>query len=339
MTVRHALGSYEIRLSTIPDSIKGLPENVRFITDQHVFDLYSGFLEGRQALVLSPGESAKSLESFGVCLSWLAETGSSRGTTVVALGGGVIGDLAGFVASAYMRGVPFHQIPTTLLAQVDSAVGGKVGVDLPEGKNLAGAFYPPVAVEVCPDALRTLPQRQLRNGMAEVLKYAFIMDPALLAIVPDPLSVGHADLGAVVLRCLELKAGVVEEDEHERTGRRAILNFGHTVGHAIEQVTGYGPVLHGEAISIGMVVESALGEEMGVTQAGTTTWVRDELVKHGLPATHESLQEGDALVAAMLRDKKASDGKLAFSLLTRLGECKLVPNVPEELVRSCLSNV
>jgi 3-dehydroquinate synthase len=323
MTVTHASGSYKIGLTTLGDSLGRLSYDCRIITDEHVYQLLSEKLDGGKCLVLPPGEGSKSIECFSQCLSWLAASGATRRTVVVALGGGVMGDLAGFVASAYMRGVPFLQIPTTLLAQVDSAVGGKVGIDLPEGKNLAGAFYPPVAVDICPEALQTLPQRQLRNGVAEVLKYGFIMDPGLLQEMPDPLSSPvHSDWGKIILRCLQLKADVVEQDERETTGVRAILNFGHTVGHAIEHVTGYGPVLHGEAISIG--------------SPGTAGAVKRELIKHGLPTTHPSVKSPDPLIAAMRRDKKASGGNLAFSLLTGIGECKLIPNVAEEAVRSCL---
>jgi 3-dehydroquinate synthase len=337
MTVRHSSGSYEIRIAALAECLSQLPAGTRIITDEHVWQLYGRHLQSQKCLVLPAGEGSKSIDCFAQCLSWLAGTGATRQTTVVAFGGGVIGDLGGFVASAYMRGVPFRKIPTTLLAQVDSAVGGKVGIDLPEGKNLAGAFYPPIAVDICPDTLQSLPQRQMRNGMAEVLKYAFIMDPPLLDAVPDPLvAAADSNWSEIVLRCLRLKAYVVEQDERETSGLRAILNFGHTVGHAIEQVTGYGPVLHGEAISIGMVAEAVLGEQIGVTVLGTADRVRQELQRHGLPTSHEVLNFPDPLIAAMRRDKKATSANLAFSLLTRLGECKLISNASEEAVRSCL---
>src|SRR5205807_1069483 len=193
-------------------------------------------------------------------------------TTIIAFGGGVIGDLAGLVAALYMRGVPYVQIPTTLLAQVDSSIGGKVAVDLAAGKNLAGAFYPPKEVLIPLDALRTLDKRQFRNGMAEVWKYAFIADKDLLgtlkAKVPN-CSNNVNNLKGIVQRCIEIKKGAVEADEFETSGARAVLNFGHTVGHAIESATGYSGIFHGEAISIGMVAESYLGEELGVTEAGT----------------------------------------------------------------------
>jgi 3-dehydroquinate synthase len=252
---------------------------------------------------------------------------------VIAFGGGVIGDLAGFAAASYMRGVPLIQVPTTLLSQVDSSVGGKVGIDLPEGKNLAGAFYPPAVVHICREVLDTLSERQMRNGMAEVWKYGFIMDPKLLPQLPPKADA----LQEVIRRCTELKAQIVEDDEYETRGSRAILNFGHTVGHAIEQVTGYGPVLHGEAISIGMVIESHLGERLGITKAGTTEQISTHLSDYGLPTKMAPALDIDQLVHAMRRDKKAEAGSLAFSLLTKIGECKLIKGVPEGEVRAALA--
>ena len=201
MTVRHSGGSYGVRTTTLAEALADLPADCRILTDANVASL-APLPEGIPALVLPPGEGTKSLDAFGEALGWLARTGASRRTTVVALGGGVVGDLGGFVAAAYMRGVPLLQIPTTLLAMVDSSVGGKVAIDLPEGKNLAGAFWPPVEVRIPLDALDTLDARQRRNGLAEVLKYGFIMDPPIL------------DLPVDVMRCVALKAQVVEEDEH-----------------------------------------------------------------------------------------------------------------------------
>lgn len=311
-------------MTTLAKALNDLPPDCRILTDANVAAVAP--LPKVPTLVLSPGEATKSLGTFGEALGWLATSGASRRTTVVALGGGVVGDLAGFVAAAYMRGVPCLQIPTTLLAMVDSSVGGKVAVDLPEGKNLAGAFWPPSEVRLPLDALDTLPPRQRTNGMAEVLKYGFILDAPLLDAPLD------------VLRCVALKAQVVEEDEHETTGRRAILNFGHTVGHAIERLTGYGPVLHGEAIAVGMAVEAVLGERLGVTAPGTADVVRETLERHGLSTRHPIVREAGGMLAAMRGDKKAVGGRLAFSLLTRIGECKLVADVPEDDVRRVLES-
>jgi 3-dehydroquinate synthase len=214
---------------------------------------------------------------------------------------------------------------------VDSSVGGKVAIDLPEGKNLAGAFWPPCEVRIPFDALDSLPERQRINGIAEVLKYGFIMDSPLLE---DPLN----DLRTTVLRCVTLKAQIVEEDEHETNGRRAILNFGHTVGHAIERLTGYGPILHGEAIAVGMTVESVLGERLGITPSGTADMVRHTLRQYGLPTEHPVVRDIEPMLAAMRGDKKAVGGRLAFSLLTCVGDCKLVADVPEDDVRHVLES-
>jgi 3-dehydroquinate synthase len=333
--VRHSSGSYEIESVGFDAAFGEMPSDLRIITDENVDRLYGERIpSGMPKLVLPPGEGTKSLEWFGRCLSWLAESGATRKTSVLALGGGVIGDLVGFTASAYMRGVPLLQLPTTLLSQVDSAVGGKVGVDLPEGKNLAGAFHPPKAVFICSETLNTLPERQFRNGMAEVVKYGFILAAELLDDLPGP---GEPLGTEVVMKCLDLKRQVVEEDEYESTGSRAVLNYGHTVGHAIEHVTGYGPVLHGEAISIGMVVEADLGEALGVSPLGTRDLVTKHLQRQGLPTTSDVLREGHSLATAMRRDKKSGPRGLGFSLLTRIGECKLFSEVPEEAVLKSLS--
>lgn len=327
MTIRHANGTYEVVPTTLANALTNLPKDCVIVTDENVAQITP--LPDLPALILPAGEATKSLAWFGHALGWLAQNGASRRTTVVALGGGVVGDLTGFVAAAYMRGVPCLQIPTSLLAMVDSSVGGKVAVDLPEGKNLAGAFWPPSEVRIPLDALDKLPARHVTNGLAEVLKYGFIMDEPLLAAPFE-------NREATVLRCVALKAQVVEEDEYETNGRRAILNFGHTVGHAIERLTGYGPILHGEAIAIGMTVEAVLGETIGFTQPGTAAQVREILAQNGLPTAHPIVREVEPMLAAMRGDKKSVGGKLAFSLLTRVGDCKLVADVPEADVRRVL---
>ncbi len=329
MTVRHANGSYEIVATTLAEALSNLPSDCAVITDANV--AAAAPIPDVPTLVLPAGEATKSLEWFGKSLGWLSQNGASRRTTIVALGGGVIGDLTGFVAAAYMRGVPCLQIPTSLLAMVDSSVGGKVAVDLPEGKNLAGAFWPPSEVRIPLDALKTLPPRQITNGLAEVLKYGFIMDEPILK---DPL----ADTRSTVLRCLALKAQVVEEDEYETNGRRAILNFGHTIGHAIERLTGYGPILHGEAIAVGMTIEAVLGEQIGITEKGTADRVREIFLENGLPVHHPIIHDVEPMLAAMRGDKKSVGGRLAFSLLTRVGDCKLVADVPEADVRRVLES-
>jgi 3-dehydroquinate synthetase len=237
------------------------------------------------------------------------------------------------VAASFMRGVSYVQVPTTLLAQVDSSVGGKVAIDLPEGKNLAGAFYPPAQVLVGGHFLRTLPDRQLRNGLAEVLKYGFIADPQILASTAQGLL---ENLDAVVDNCIQIKARIVEEDEFETNGIRAALNFGHTIGHALEAELHYEGLLHGEAVAIGMMVEARLGEMIGFTRSGIAQSVAEHLLKAELPTTHPALKKVDSLLDSMRRDKKARNGKLTFSLIPEIGSCKLVTGVREEDVRAAL---
>lgn len=308
-----------------------LPRNAVLVTDENVATAWPAFADSRKTIVVSPGEGSKRIPTFERVLESLAEAGADRSTPVVAWGGGVVGDLAGFAAGTYMRGVPLIQVPTSLLAMVDSSVGGKVGIDLAAGKNLAGAFVAPKDVYVATEFLATLPEREFRAGMAEVIKYGFIMDAPLL----DTLG---GDLQPLVARCIALKVRVVDEDPYETLGRRAILNFGHTVGHAIEHATGYGPVLHGEAVAIGMVVESRLAHLLGLAREELSSEVERVLAQHGLPTRIPEGLTPEQLLAAMRRDKKAKAGRLGFSLVSEPGKCTLVPNVPEEAVLRALSN-
>ncbi len=336
ITVRHRFGSYDIRFLTLPEAVAELPGDAVVITDHNVGRLYGErFAPDIRSIAVTPGEQSKNAASWAWLQSQLAIAKTSRATSVVAFGGGVVGDLAGFVAATYMRGVPLIQIPTSLLAQVDSSVGGKVGIDLPEGKNHVGSFYPPQAVLICVDVLGTLPEREFRNGMAEVWKYGFILDAGLV----DLLRTRNFEVIDIVRRCVELKRDVVEADEFETLGERAKLNFGHTVGHAIEKLTGYGPVLHGEAISIGMVVEAAIGEAIGLTERGTGRVIEECLGSQGLPTTSIVLRDVEAFIEAMRHDKKARAGRLAFSLLTTVGRCKLIEDVPEKDVRTVLAEL
>jgi 3-dehydroquinate synthase len=339
MTVRTSQGSYSIDFLSPSEAISQVPESAFVFTDANVWaavEPYRATLDPSRCLVLAPGEGSKSLDAYERCLRWLATRGATRRSPVVALGGGVIGDLAGFVAATYMRGVPLIQIPTSLLAQVDSSVGGKVGLDLPEGKNLVGAFYPPTRVVVACGFLETLPRRELINGAAEVWKYGFILDEDLLASL-EARPIASADVEPIVRRCIELKARVVEEDEHETTGLRAILNFGHTVGHAIEKVQQYAGLGHGEAIAIGMVAETRLGARLGLCDEALSIRVEAGLRSQGLPTGRPDGVSLEALVEAMRSDKKVDREGLAFALLTGPGACKLVQNVPERDVIEVLS--
>jgi len=265
---------------------------------------------GRQAVLVKvpPGEASKNLAQVATLLSFLAQNGLGRHDPVIALGGGVVGDLAGFVAASYLRGVPFIQVPTTLLAMVDSSVGGKTGVNLPEGKNLAGAFHQPRLVVADLDTLDTLPLRELAAGMAEVVKYGIIADPALFR----SLRTGDvSDLGAIVRRCVEIKAEVVADDERETTGRRATLNFGHTLGHAIENAGGYGKLLHGEAISIGMRAAAHLSHKKVGLSLDAVHEIEATLAAQGLPLHAPDLDRAKIGQALKLDKKGANQWVLA----------------------------
>jgi 3-dehydroquinate synthase len=254
---------------------------------------------------------------------------------VVALGGGVVGDLAGFVAATYMRGIPYVQVPTTLLAAVDSSVGGKVAVDLPEGKNLVGAFYQPRLVVIDPEVLASLPPRELRAGLAEVVKHGVILDADFFAYLE-----AHADgilaqeasvLAAVIRRCCELKAQVVSADERDE-GLRAILNYGHTFAHALETVTGYQRFRHGEAVALGMVAASLLAEEMGKVTPEVTRRQVALLRRLGLEVRLPAEFRLDELLACFLRDKKTLGGRLRLVLPVRLGEVEVVADPGEDVI-------
>lgn len=263
-----------------------------------------------------------------------------RKTLIIALGGGVVGDMAGFAASTYLRGLDYVQIPTTLLAMVDSSVGGKTGVDFREGKNLIGAFHQPRRVLIDLATLCSLPVRERRAGMAEVIKYGVIADPGLLAIVTSEAkrlqSLKGDALLPVIRRSCQIKADVVTQDEVEETGLRAILNFGHTIGHALESATGYRRYRHGEAIAIGMMVAAAIGETVGVTPPEVRPALADALNAHHLPTTLPADVKHDDLLALTGRDKKAERGRARFVLATRLGEVRLIGDVEEKAVREGL---
>ena len=250
--------------------------------------------------------------------------GFGRDSAVIALGGGVVGDLAGFVAATFMRGVPVLQVPTTLVAMVDASIGGKTAVDTPAGKNLVGAFHPPVAVVIDPHLLATLPLRELRAGFAEVVKHCVIADEPYLREVASNFSellsargsTGARMLSAIV-RSVEIKADVVSRDERE-DGLRKVLNFGHTIGHAVEMVSGFS-LLHGEAVAIGMALESRLAEQIGLARTGTAATIAGALQAAGLPTALPPGFERDAVIEAMRSDKKVRSGKTRFSLPLSIG--------------------
>jgi 3-dehydroquinate synthase len=258
---------------------------------------------------------------------------------VVAVGGGVVGDLAGFAAASYARGLSFFQVPTTLLAQVDSSVGGKVGINLPGAKNMVGAFWQPHGVLLDTGVLKTLPAREYRAGLAEVVKYGVILDADFFAYLEANIAGLNERapdvMVEIVTRSCQLKADVVEQDEREETGLRAVLNYGHTFGHALEAITNYGEFLHGEAISIGMLCASRLAERMGRIDAAMTQRQHALLSALHLPTELPQVDD-DALIAAMAHDKKVEHGRLRFVLPTRLGHVELVGDVDQADVRAAL---
>jgi 3-dehydroquinate synthase len=260
---------------------------------------------------------------------------------VVALGGGVIGDLAGFVAATYARGLPLLMVPTTLLAMVDSAVGGKVGVNHPRAKNIIGAFHQPVGVWIDTEALATLPPREVRCGLAEVIKYGVILDPHFFHFLEDHAeAIAAREPGAlrhIVAHSCRLKADVVSQDEREETGRRAILNFGHTVGHAVESVAGYSAhIHHGEAVAIGMTAEARLAERLGWIEPALTARLIALIDRFGLPTAVPAQLDPDALIDAMGRDKKNQRGQIRFILPRALGRVELTCAPSESDIRQVL---
>jgi 3-dehydroquinate synthase len=289
---------------------------------------------------LPAGEETKSQFWLGRVYDDLASMPADRRTPVVAVGGGVVGDLAGFAAATYNRGLPLVMVPTTLLAMVDSSVGGKTGINHPAGKNLIGAFHQPAGVWIDTRFLETLPKREYVSGLAEVVKYGVILDAAFFDYVERNVR-GLLDRDAVVVRaivsrCCRLKADVVEKDEREETGVRAVLNYGHTFAHAFETVGGYGTWLHGEAVAAGMVCASRLAERTGFVPPEVTVRQVNLLQTLGLPVTPLPSWPVDALIAVMRRDKKAAAGQLRFVLPTRVGEVRLVDDVSENQVREVL---
>jgi 3-dehydroquinate synthase len=310
------------------------------VSDAHTrghADAVAGGLEAaglRAARVTLPaGEGQKSLAAAAQLYDRLIDLPADRRTLVVAVGGGVIGDLSGFVAATFARGLPLLMVPTTLLAMVDSSVGGKTAVNHPRAKNAIGAFHQPVGVWIDTATLETLPEREYRSGLAEVVKYGVILDPELFAYLEE-----HADailarapevVRHIVARCCRLKADVVEQDERELTGLRAVLNYGHTFAHAFETAAGYGTWLHGEAVAAGMVCASRLAERRGLIPPALTERQRSLLGRFGLPVAPEPWPTAE-LVAAMRNDKKALAGRLRFLLPRRMGEVALYEDVPED---------
>jgi 3-dehydroquinate synthase len=296
----------------------------------------------RTALAIRPsGEAQKSLDAARELYDALVNLPADRRTLVVAVGGGVIGDLAGFVASTYARGLPLLMVPTTLLAMVDSSVGGKVAVNHPRAKNLIGTFHQPAGVWIDTAVLATLPPREYRSGLAEVVKYGVILDAEFFAYLEESadalLARDPQAVRCIVARCCELKARIVEQDEREETGQRAVLNYGHTFAHAFETAAGYSGWLHGEAVAAGMVCASRLAERRSLIPGDVTQRQVRLLEAFGLPIAPERWAI-DSLMQTMRSDKKAVDGHMRFILPRRLGEVALFDDVPEADVRQVLAD-
>jgi 3-dehydroquinate synthase len=319
------------------------------VSDDNVAPLYldavSSTLRGTRpdlridTCVLPAGEASKTLANFAVAIDALAALGATRDACVYALGGGMVGDLAGFAAACWMRGIDCVQLPTSLLAMVDSSVGGKTAVDLPRGKNLVGAFHAPRAVFADTAALRTLPDRELRAGLAEVVKYGAIMDAGFLdwleAHAGALLARDDAALAEAIARSCAHKAAIVGRDPHEH-GERALLNFGHTFGHAIEAEAGYGGLNHGEAVAVGMVLAARLSAGLGLAGMADGERLQALLSRFGLPTSLPDGLDHQALLERMRLDKKAQASGLRFMLWSGAGRAQVVPDVPESAVLAAL---
>lgn len=289
--------------------------------------------------IVPDSEKAKSLEMASSIINDIVYYEKGKRVFVLAFGGGVIGDLSGFTASIYKRGIPYIQVPTTLLAQVDSSIGGKTAVDLKEGKNLLGAFYQPRLVFSDTKFLKTLPVRQIRSGLAEVIKYAAIKDPELFSYLavkfPDILEYNITALNYIVERCSKIKAAIVQQDEREEKGIRTVLNFGHTIGHAIEAAGDYKGYNHGEAVALGMLVACGIGERLKISGPNTKVRLERLIEQAGLPTKIKALSI-EKIIKAHYRDKKFIGTKNKFVLLENIGKAKIIQNVPFAVIREAI---
>lgn len=330
---------YDVRFLSSDATWDGINRSGVVITDSNLHSIYRDCFSTVRLVVIGAGESSKSSEIYLSVVDQVLSLGLKRNGVIWAIGGGVVGDLAGFVAATVHRGVEFVQVPTSLLAMVDSSVGGKVGIDLRHGKNLLGAFHNPKEVRLSTHFLNTLPPEHFTNGMAEVIKYGWIWDFALLnRLKAERLTLESSDLREVVARCVSIKRDVVEADFEEKSGIRAILNFGHTVGHALETLDGYTKLLHGEAIAMGMVAESAIAYRAGFSQIDPLD-VAEIFDLYELPVRPKSDVDLNLLVDLMMGDKKNIGDGLSLSLVTVPGECKLCHGVEPDMVRSVLADL
>lgn len=308
---------------------------------KHLMDMLEAHGVKTDFVIVPDGEQYKTMETWNQILTALLANNHTRSSILVALGGGVIGDVAGFAASTYQRGIKFIQVPTTLLSQVDSSVGGKTAINHPLGKNMIGAFYQPQSVVIDINCLKTLPQRELSAGLAEVIKYGIIMDSAffdwLETHIDDLLNLDVDALSYCIYRCCELKAQVVAADETEQD-MRAILNLGHTYGHAIEAELGYGNWLHGEAVSVGMLMAAQTAKLLGLLADKDIERIKNLLIKAKLPVKRPGQMAIESYIPHMLRDKKVISGKLRLVIPTKIGQVEVIDGIEKSVVLESINN-
>ena len=318
-------------------------DKIAIITDENVNKYYGDIVEkslkskgyNTLKIVIPPGERSKSVESLLKLYSDLLEFKINRGNLIVALGGGVVGDLTGFCASTLLRGIPFIQIPTSLLAQIDSSIGGKVAVDLPQGKNLIGSFYHPKAVYIDPEVLNTLDKKFINDGLGEVIKYGLIKDVNLFSRLEEIKDYKELmeSMDYIIYTCCNIKKEVVQRDEKD-TGERMILNFGHTIGHAIEKLQNYTGLSHGEAVAVGMYKITVKSEELGISKAGLSERIKSLLIKFNLPYEEDNFAKNE-LLEAINFDKKNINKNINLVLLKDIGK-SFIKNVPIDEIKKYL---
>jgi 3-dehydroquinate synthase len=322
-----AMGEYDVIVGQVSNLTNFPMQNPIIVTDENVTKFHLDKIKqavgsDAKAIIIPAGEEHKNLETISFLWKSFLEAGLDRKSTVIALGGGVVGDMAGFAASTYMRGVNWIAVPTTLLSMVDASLGGKTGFDLPEGKNLIGAFYPPKLVLADPQLLKTLPEAELISGMAEVVKHGIISDPELFALCARGLDWVKDNLEEVVKHAMAVKIKVIEEDPYER-GFRAALNLGHTVGHAVELVSRF-ELRHGEAVAIGLVAETKYSARVGLATVGLVDAVTESLKALGLPIQIPEDMPREKIIHAMRMDKKKNAKAIRFALPVEIGRVELV---------------
>lgn len=351
LTVKLGKRSYPIFVGARLEGIgkylknKGFSRNLLVVTDKNVAPLYlkrlakslsaSGFAVS--SLALAAGESHKNIAAVASIYRASVKAKLDRKSLIIALGGGVVGDLAGFAAATYLRGLAFVQVPTTLLAMVDSSVGGKTGFDLKEGKNLVGAFLQPKAVWIDISTLKTLPASHMRNGLGEVIKYGIMSDPVFFEYLNKNISkLSDKNLAEIVGRSCRIKAGIVEKDEFETKGLREALNLGHTFGHALETLSGYKGLLHGEAVAAGIAMAAQLSVNLDLLDPCEEDKIRAALMRAGLGMKAFRKIRPAAMLAVMMRDKKVRNGKLRLVLPLKIGKVAVVEGVPLDMIKEIL---